>query len=102
MSQTLSALSPANQIARNTARRRTFSWTSLLALIGIVCFLDSSFVASRFAYGQWAADALMLFYFSWMYRGAPPRLRSLMKYGGFIAAAGEALFSLVFGMYEYR
>jgi hypothetical protein len=44
----------------------------------------------------------MIAYFVWMYRSAPPRLRALMKYGVFIATAGEVLFSLVFGMYEYR
>ncbi|MDB4972829.1 MAG: hypothetical protein JWN48_1170 [Myxococcaceae bacterium] len=106
MSQTLASVASTKpeSSARpgSIARHRTASWTSLLALIGIVCFLDSAYVATRFDHGQWAADALMLVYFTWMYRGAPPRLRALMKYGVFIATVGESLFSLVLGMYEYR
>ena len=84
------------------ARRRTYTWISTLALIVLVCFLDGDLIATRFDYGQYVADALMVAYFVWMYRGAAPRLRSLMKYGVVIATAGEVLFSLVFGMYEYR
>jgi hypothetical protein len=84
------------------ASRRTFTWISVLLLIVIVCFLDSSYVATRFDHGQWVSNALMISYFVWMYRAAPPRLRGLMKYGVFIATAGEVLFSIVFGMYEYR
>lgn len=84
------------------ARRRTFAWVSTLILIVIVCYLDGATVAAHFKYGQWVSNALMIAYFAWMYRSAAPRLRGLMKYGVFIAAAGEALFSLVLGMYEYR
>lgn len=84
------------------AHRRTFAWVTTLLLIVLVCFLDGSWVAARFAHGQWVSNALMIAFFAWMYRGAAPRLRALMKYGVFIAAAGEALFSLVLGMYEYR
>jgi hypothetical protein len=84
------------------AFRRTFTWITVIALIALVCFLDSSYVATRFDHGQWLSNVLMIAYFVWMYRTAPPRLRSLMKYGVFIATAGEVLFSLVFGMYEYR
>jgi hypothetical protein len=81
---------------------RTLAWTSLPVMITLVCFFDSSYVASRFDHGQWVANVLMVLYFVWLFRAAPPRLRALMKYGVFIAAAGEALFSLVLGMYEYR
>ena len=93
---------PAHVARGSKARRRTFAWVSTLILIVIVCFLDGSWVAARFEHGQWVGDALMIAYFAWMYRGAAPRLRALMKYGVFIATAGEVLFSLVFGMYEYR
>jgi hypothetical protein len=68
----------------------------------LVCFLDSTWVASRIAYGQWIANAIMIAYFVWMYRDAPPRLRALMKYGVVVATVGEVFFSLVVGMYEYR
>jgi hypothetical protein len=84
------------------ALRRTFTWFFVLALIVLVCFLDSSYVAVMFDHGQWISNALMILAFAWSYRGAPPRLRALMKDGVFIATAGEVLFSLVFGMYRYR
>lgn len=84
------------------AHRRTFTWTSVLLLILLVCFFDSRHFATYFDHGQWIANVLMVAYFVWMYRTAPPRLQSLMKYGVFIATAGEVLFSLVLGMYEYR
>lgn len=82
--------------------RRTLTWTAILALIALVCGLDSRQLAAHFAYGQWISNVLMVLAFALVYRRAPPRLRGLMKYGVFIGAAGEALFSLVFGMYEYR
>jgi hypothetical protein len=92
----------AEATARRRARRRTFTWLSTLTLIVLVCFLDGDLVATRFEHGQWVSNALMIAYFAWLYRAAAPRLRGLMKYGVFIAAAGEVLFSLVLGMYEYR
>lgn len=84
------------------ARRRTITWIAILALIALVCFLDSTIVAAHFAYGQWVANALMILAFVVIYRHAATRLRSLMKYGVVIGLAGELLFSLGFGMYEYR
>jgi hypothetical protein len=84
------------------ALRRTFAWIFVLTLIVLVCFFDSSYVAVKFDLGQWISNALMILAFAWIYRGAPPRLRALMKDGVFIATAGEVLFSLGFGMYEYR
>lgn len=82
--------------------RRTVTWLSVLSLIVVVCWCDSRLVESRFTHGQWIADALMIAAFFWLLRSAPPRLRGLMKYGVFIATAGEVLFSLVLGMYDYR
>jgi len=86
------------------ARRRTITWVFILALIALVCCLDSKQFAahSGFAYGQWISNALMIIAFVVIYRQAPPRLHQLMKYGVFIGTAGEVLFSLGFGMYEYR
>lgn len=84
------------------ARRRTVTWIAILALIALVCFLDSKLVAAHFAYGQWVSNALMIVAFLLIYRSAPPRLHALMKYGVVIGLAGELLFSLGFGMYDYR
>jgi hypothetical protein len=91
-----------SQAAGVSAFRRTSTWISVLVLMVIVCFLDSRAFATRYDYGQWGANVLMAAYFVYMYRAAPPRLAALMKYGVVIATAGEVLFSLVFGMYEYR
>ena len=96
------ATSTHRPVSRASNQNRTIMWLTVLPLIALVCVLDGNYVASHFAYGQWVANAIMVIAFVWLYRAAPTRLRSLMKYGVFIAAAGEALFSLVFGMYEYR
>jgi hypothetical protein len=81
---------------------RTVAWVSLLPLTFIICSLDSASLAARWPYGQWAADAVMIAFYLWMAREAPPRLRAIMRYGVVIGAVGESLCSLVFGMYEYR
>jgi len=82
--------------------RRAGTWLSVAGLMVVVCFLDSTWLAARVPHGQWAANALMIAYFVWMYRDAPPRLQALMKYGVVVATVGEVFFSLVVGMYEYR
>lgn|GEM_PF-942574 len=84
------------------AFRRAPIWLSVAALMVLITFLDSTFVASRVAYSQWIANAIMIAYFVFMYRSAPARLRGLMKYGVVVATVGEVVFSLLVGMYEYR
>jgi len=68
----------------------------------IVFFLDSTWLASHFNYGQWAANIFTLTYFLWMYQAANKRIRQTMKYAVVIATAGEAFLCLLLGMYEYR
>jgi len=82
--------------------RRAGTWLGIALLMVVVCFLDSTWLAQRFDHGQGAANVIMLAYFVWMYRDAPPRLKALMKYGVVVATVGEVFFSLVVGMYEYR
>lgn len=82
--------------------RRTGIFVSVLALMVLICFIDSRWMAERFAHGQLVSNILMLAYFVWMYRDAGTRLRRLMKYGVVVATVGEVFFSLVVGMYEYR
>lgn len=82
--------------------RRAGTWLSIAALMVLICFLDSTWLAAHFAHGQWLSNAIMIGYFVWMYRDAPPRLRALMKYGVVVATVGEVFFSLIVGMYEYR
>jgi hypothetical protein len=103
MSSPPSARAPEGALSlRRAATRRTLTWTTVPPLIVLVCWLDSDLVAAHIAHGQWLANLVMFAYFALMYRAAPERLRGLMKYGVVIATAGEVLFSLVFGMYEYR
>lgn len=90
------------EVSMNRPFRRAGTWLSVAALMVLICFLDSSLLASHFAYGQWLSNLIMIGYFVWMYRDAAPRLRALMKYGVVVATVGEVFFSLVVGMYEYR
>lgn len=98
----LAGVSSAPARALRSGTRRTVTWVGVLAMIVLVCFLDSDIVSTHFAHGQWLSNAAMVVTFVLMYRAAPTRLRGIMKYGVFIATAGELLFSLGFGMYEYR
>ncbi len=84
------------------AFRRAPIWLSIAALMVLITFIDSTYVAARVPYSQWIANAIMLAYFVFMYRDAPARLRGLMKYGVVVAIVGEVVFSLIVGMYEYR
>ncbi len=74
----------------------------VFALLPLILFLDSPWLAQRFVWGQWAANILTFAYFYWMWRGAGLQLKKLMIIGLFIATAGEVIFSLLVGMYEYR
>jgi hypothetical protein len=91
-----------SEVTGARAFRRAPTWLAIAALMVLICFLDSRSVAARFAYGQWLANAIMIAFFVFMYRRAPPRLRGLMKYGVVVATVGEVVFSLLVGMYEYR
>ncbi|MET0282923.1 MAG: hypothetical protein ABW352_00575 [Polyangiales bacterium] len=82
--------------------QHTAAWVALLPLTFVICGLDSAYIAARWPYGQWAADAVMIGFYVWMAHQGPPRLRALMRYGVVIGLVGESLCSLVFGMYEYR
>jgi hypothetical protein len=82
--------------------RRTSTWLGVVLLIAVIFLLDSKRVAAHVAYGQWAANLMMLTAFWWIHRNAPPRLKRLMEAGLVMGTAGELFFSLVLGMYEYR
>jgi len=74
----------------------------MLCLMLIVFFLDSTWLAYHFNYGQWIANVLTLLYFLWMYQFANKRIKQTMKYAVVIAIVGEAFLCLLLGMYEYR
>ncbi len=87
---------------RPTPRSR---WPRLIAvpvLLVVILLLDSQALASRYHHGQLAASLLTLVFFFWVLRGSTPRLRRLMLIGVAVASVGEACFSLLIGMYEYR
>jgi hypothetical protein len=75
---------------------------TVLVLVAVVGFLDSLYLAQRFAYGQWLANALLALTFLVLHRSAPPRLKAVMVYGLLVGTLGEVLFSLILRMYEYR
>lgn len=80
---------------------RTLLMAVPLLLLAILP-LDSKDFAARFGSGQWLANIITCGFFLWMLRGASPRLRRLMIIGVGVATAGEVIFSLLIGMYEYR
>ena len=65
-------------------------------------YLDSMEVAQKIPYNQWLTDILVLFTFLWIYKSSSKVIKKLMLYGIIIALGGEALFSLLLGMYHYR
>lgn len=86
----------------NTFGRHRTLLLAVPVLLVAILFIDSQAMAERFAYGQWLANLITCGFFIGMLYVASPRLRRLMLIGLFIATAGEVLFSLILGMYEYR
>lgn len=82
--------------------RRLYLGLTMLVMMVLVFSLDSSWVASRFEYGQWLANLFTGVYFIWLYRNANNRIKRTMRYAVVIAAAGEIFLSIMLGMYEYR
>lgn len=83
-------------------RRRGLLALGTLPLLLIITALDGEAVAAFTPYGQALANGLTLLYWLVLSRAASSRLRLLMILGLFAATAGEVLFSLGLGMYEYR
>ena len=82
--------------------RRPFTWSGVFAMMLLLFFIDGQYVAERVPHNQWIANAVMAVYFMLIYRDAPLRIKRLMVYGIFVGTAGEVIFSLFVGMYEYR
>lgn len=74
----------------------------MLFMMVLVFSLDSTWLAERFAYGQWLANIFTLAYFIWLYRKANHRIKRTMPYAVVVAAIGEYILSIMMGMYEYR
>lgn len=88
--------------ASTTNNSRVITILFVLIMIPAGLYLDSLSVSLIFPWGQTLANVVMITTYLVIYKGAPRKLKKIMFYGLFIALAGEALFSLVFGMYEYR
>jgi len=74
--------------------------TLLFLWVGL--FLDSSYFANIYSYGQWITNLLVLPIFVYIYFQVSKQVKQLMLFGLLLATAGEILFSLVLGMYTYR
>ncbi len=83
-------------------RRRGLLAAGTLPLLLLITALDGERVAEVSPHGQAAANVLTLLYWFVLSRAASSRLRVLMLVGLVAATAGEVLFSLGLGMYEYR
>lgn len=73
-----------------------------LALLAAVTALDGTALAAHTSLGQPLAALLTGAWWLALVWRAPPRLRTLMVVGLIAATAGEAIFSLLLGMYRYR
>jgi hypothetical protein len=86
--------------------RRAFpQWPWLVgtvAMLALVTALDGTSLAARTSLGQPLAGALTVAWWIALWLRAQPRLRLLMLVGLIAATAGEAIFSLLLGMYHYR
>jgi len=87
---------------KNLLCNRTAIIIFVMLMIPTGLYLDSITISSLSPWGQTAANIIMIISYLMIYRTAPRKLQKIMFYGLFIALAGEVLFSLVLGMYEYR
>jgi hypothetical protein len=69
-------------------------------LIGL--YADGLAVAEHLAHNQWITNGLVIATFVWMYLNVSKQVQRLMVFGLLVAAGGEAVFSLLLGMYTYR
>lgn len=74
----------------------------VLFAVAFGLYIDSQALAKTIPYNQLLANIAMISLFIWTYRNATKKLQKMMFYGMFIALAGECVFSLWLGMYEYR
>lgn len=74
-----------------------FVWLAPSAL-----FLDSTWLAARWPHGQWLTLAMVVFFFVAMLRYLSPEQRLLAMVFVPVGAVGEYVFSILFGLYEYR
>lgn len=68
----------------------------------IALFMDSVWLSQRMPHGQWITLVLVVGFFVAMQRALNPEQRLLALVFVPVGALGEYVFSLVFGLYEYR
>jgi hypothetical protein len=89
-------------LARFARRHRRALIAGVVPLLLWMTAVDGVQVARHFAHGQAVATAVCAVYWALLFAAGSPRLRRLMVFGVIAATAGEAIFSLGLGMYEYR
>lgn len=71
-------------------------------VLWIGLFIDSKIVSTHFVNNQYITNILVLITFIWIYLKVSIKIKKLMLYGLILAFLGEALFTLILGMYTYR
>lgn len=89
-------------ISRFARRHRRALIAGVVPLLLWMTAVDGVRVAPWFAHGQAVATVVCLAYWALLAAAGSKRLRRLMVIGIIAATAGEVLFSLGLGMYEYR
>lgn len=77
-------------------------YTPVFFILFFGLFIDSKFVSTFIPHNQYITNILVLIVFGWVYCRVSKKIKKLMFYGLSLAFLGEALFSLVLGMYTYR
>ena len=84
------------------SRLSPFLMVAFWPLTALVLFCDSRAVAEQIAYGQWLSGFLALAFLLAIVSLMRPDRQLLVALFVPLSALGEALFSLVFGLYQYR
>jgi hypothetical protein len=74
----------------------------VIIVLWITLFIDSIYLSKYISYNQTIANIIVILVFIYIYNNVTIKVKKLMKYGVFLALAGEVFFSLVLGMYTYR
>ena len=65
-------------------------------------FINSKAVSNEFINSQYFTNIITICTFIWVYLKVSTKIKKLMLYGIILAVLGEALFTLILGMYTYR
>lgn len=80
----------------------TFLLIAFWPVTALVLYCDSQSIAAIFPYGQWLSNCITFLYLSALISQMKPRRQLLAIIFVPLSAIGEAIFTLVFGLYHYR